>query len=72
MQRLGKNLGGYRGECIDIQHVLEEIKEIAEAKGWRRDALVLSAGQELVAYHRRCASPKQRLYLSTGIHGDEP
>lgn len=72
IQRLGKNLGAYRGECIDITKVLEEISAAAEQGGWQRDVIVSSGGQELSAYHLRRATAKHRLYLSTGIHGDEP
>lgn len=72
MERLGKNLGGYYGEGIDIQKVLEDIKVAAEQTGWRPDSLSIPNGQELVAYHRRGAENQRRLYLSTGIHGDEP
>ncbi|MBA4146893.1 MAG: M14 family metallocarboxypeptidase [Verrucomicrobia bacterium] len=72
MQRLDKNLGGYRGEGIDIQKVLEDIKIAAEQTGWRPDSFSIPNGQDLVAYHRRGTKPQNRLYLSTGIHGDEP
>ncbi|MDB6026927.1 MAG: hypothetical protein JWM68_3150 [Verrucomicrobiales bacterium] len=72
MQRLGKNIDGYRGEGIEIQSVLEEVKVAAATHGWHRDSLVISSGAELVAYRKRNDSAKKRVYLSTGIHGDEP
>ena len=68
---------GYRGEPIEIQRVLEKVKELAERNGWRRD-LASSAhesvtqGVELLAYHRLSKPSLHRVYLSTGIHGDEP
>jgi protein MpaA len=72
MQRFGKNVGGYRGECIDIQQVLDDVKAAATQHGWTRDSFVTAAGEELIAYRRSAPAPRRRLYLSTGIHGDEP
>ena len=72
MQRLGKNTGGYRGERIEIQSVLEQVKVAAAIHGWHRDSLLTSTGAELVAYRRRTNSSQKSVYLSTGIHGDEP
>jgi len=72
MQRLGKNLGGYRGECIDIREVLTAIQTEAEETGWHRDTFSILNGETLVAYHRQTPNARRRLYLSTGIHGDEP
>lgn len=71
-QRLGKNHGGYRGEQIDIQSILEEVKSATEEKNWRRDAFTIPGGTELLAYRRTGRRARRRLYLSTGIHGDEP
>jgi predicted deacylase len=65
VQRLGKNVGGYFGEPIDIREVLEKIAVAAKAKNWERDPSFL-------AYRRESASPRARIYVSTGIHGDEP
>jgi protein MpaA len=72
MARLGKNLGGYRGEQIDITSVLDEIKSIAERTGWKHDSFTIPNGAELLAYRRHGQNAQRRLYLSTGIHGDEP
>ncbi len=72
MERSGKNLGSYRGECIDIQKVLEQISRESQKAGWCRDLLSLPNDQNLAAYHRRNTEGTRRLYLSTGVHGDEP
>jgi hypothetical protein len=72
MQRLGKNIGGYHGEGIDIQSVLSRIKLAAASHGWHRDSLITATGAELVAYRKGNVAGQKRLYLSTGIHGDEP
>jgi protein MpaA len=77
MQALGKNMGGYRGEVIDIQKVLAEIEQTIAEKHWTRDRLTLASdnsGQQVdfIAYRKTAASARNRIYLSTGIHGDEP
>jgi murein peptide amidase A len=72
VQRLGRNLGGYFGDGIDIAAVLAEQKEFAQAHGWKIDALKVSPELELPLFHRAVPRPTHRLYISTGIHGDEP
>ncbi len=70
MQRLGKNIGGYHGETIEIQEILREIGQAAAEKNWTRDPV--PGAVELIACRREVPSPRRRVYLSAGIHGDEP
>lgn len=74
MQRLGKNHNGYNGERIDIRVVLREIAAIAEVTGWRLEIFHEAAGFPWFALHRasRSEPPAGRIYISAGIHGDEP
>lgn len=72
MQKLGRNLGGYQGETIDISQVLEGITEAAHAAGWTYTPIRADNGLELQAWHRGPAQPAKRVYISAGIHGDEP
>lgn len=72
VQRLGKNVGGYFGESIRIEAVLDEQREWARAHGWQLDVIKAESGVELPVFYRSVARPITRLYLSTGIHGDEP
>src|SRR5438552_13536089 len=72
MQRLGKNNGRYQGECIDIHSILREIEERAAATGWERDPLLLSQQNVLPAFRRAGAEVSPCVYISSGIHGDEP
>ena len=65
MERLGKNLGGYFGELIDIQRILSNIEIAAAAKHWTREA-------NFLAYHRTADPSRAHVYVSAGIHGDEP
>jgi predicted deacylase len=70
VQRLGKNIGGYHGETIEIQDVLREIERAAVEKNWTRDPV--PGPVEFLACRREVPSPRHRVYVSTGIHGDEP
>jgi hypothetical protein len=76
MQKLGKNNGGYYGDRIDIQGVLHVIESTARARGWTSDVFFRQGNFQWLALHRppplRAASSTPRIYLSTGIHGDEP
>ena len=74
MQRLGNNHGGYHGECIDIPAVLHKIESAAQANGWTKE--IFHAHEEFpwLALHRPSLVTRhpQRIYISAGIHGDEP
>jgi protein MpaA len=77
VQRLGKNNGGYFGETIDIRAVLGEMETAAQSHGWTSEIFHQTADFKWLAWHRPPALPLAphsalRIYLSTGIHGDEP
>jgi predicted deacylase len=77
VQKLGKNVGGYHGETIDIHAVLRDVKAAAQAHGWSHELFYKVGDLELLALHRPALStnnsqPSTRLYISAGIHGDEP
>ncbi|HWN94165.1 MAG TPA: M14 family metallocarboxypeptidase [Methylomirabilota bacterium] len=72
VQRLGLNVGRYLGEGIDISAVLAEQHECARASGWQIERLVAAPGLELPIFRRQVPRPAHRIYISTGIHGDEP
>jgi murein peptide amidase A len=76
VQKLGKNLGSYFGETIDILAVLREIEIAAQHHGWTSEAFYETGELKLPALHRKpeagIQNPKSRIYISTGIHGDEP
>ena len=81
MQRLGKNLKGYSGDTIDIDAVLRDCVAAAQARGWAIEE-IHPAPKLILAFTRYASRPTQhatrntphypRIYLSTGIHGDEP
>ena len=77
VERLGKNHGGYHGETIDIRAVLRDIETAARQHGWASETFGQQAEFDLIALHRAPVSFRDpqspvRIYLSAGIHGDEP
>lgn len=75
MQKLGKNHGGYHGETIDIRAVLREIETAARERQWGSERFHEQGGIQLQSLHRpppSAAAPVRRIYISAGIHGDEP
>lgn len=72
MRRLGQNHGGYHGELIDIDRVCREAVRSAQQHGWQVAAIPFAGGGELVTFQRRTPGARRNVYLSTGMHGDEP
>src|SRR5208282_4781623 len=77
MERLGKNKGGYHGETIDIRAVLREVESAAQQHGWTSETFGHQGEFNLFALYRASPSIRNpqspiRVYLSAGIHGDEP
>jgi murein peptide amidase A len=70
--RLGKNRHGYLGETIDVEMVLHQIQSRCLETGWRQECFHLAGTLSLCGYHRLGVRPRKRVYISTGIHGDEP
>lgn len=74
-QRLKNNLDGYQGEKIDIAAVVEGCLAAARGSGWAVEQLLATPAAPLVALTRRAPAPRTepaRVYISAGIHGDEP
>jgi len=85
MQRLGKNVGRYLGDTIDIQQTLRDLELAAQQHGWTSETFFESQELKLFALNRAAVRPPPsdlstlnsqlstpRIYISTGIHGDEP
>lgn len=68
--RLGQNKGRYCGETIDISAVSRDIHQAALRAGWEWETF--HEPLNLRAYRRAAPEARLKLYLSTGIHGDEP
>jgi len=74
LKRLGKNQGGYHGETIDIRAVLHAVEAAAQLHGWASEIFHEHGGFKWFALQRTCHAEVQRrrIYISAGIHGDEP
>ena len=72
MRKLGRNHGRYHGETIDIDAVLRDVGEAAPKSGWAFEAVQATAELELQTWRRAVPQPRRHIYISTGIHGDEP
>ena len=76
MQRLGKNVGRYLGDTIDIQQVLRDVGIAAQKHGWNSELFYETSDLKLACLTRPAKSPSKdqprRIYISAGIHGDEP
>ena len=76
VQKLGKNHDGYRGETVDIRAVLREVEMAAQMHGWTSEIFHEAGDFKWRALHRqpevRSQNPASRIYISAGIHGDEP
>lgn len=80
-RRLGKNINGYFGERIEVASVLRDCVALAQAQGWQVEDIPVSANLVLSAFRKpgpvAAASGQPgrhtpRVYISAGIHGDEP
>ncbi len=77
LRRLGKNINGYFGETIDIEVVLQDCANAAGEQGWIIEQMPVQGRPPLLAFSRAASVAQQngalrRVYVSTGIHGDEP
>jgi murein peptide amidase A len=81
VQRLGKNIRGYSGDTIEIEAVLRDCVAAARTYGWASEAihpgpnLILGftrPSSRVTDHASRVTNHPARIYISTGIHGDEP
>jgi len=72
MQRTGRNQNGYAGEALDVPRFYREFAAAAQGNGWMEDVFLHADGIRLVAWHRASTRRRRRVYISAGIHGDEP
>ena len=82
MQRLGKNQGAYFGETIDVRAVLRDLETAAQQNGWTSEVFHQAGDFKWLSLQRPAADRDAErvggaggaphIYLSAGIHGDEP
>jgi len=73
--RLRKNISSYLGETIDIDAVISDSLAAAKTNGWSIEEIPVPKKSPLFALTRSCSDNTHhgpRIYISTGIHGDEP
>src|SRR4029079_8526901 len=79
---LGKNINGYFGETIEVASVLRDCVELAQTTGWNIELIPVNTNLALAAFKKPGQVPTAasgqparhtpRVYISAGIHGDEP
>ena len=69
---LGRNIGGYGGDTIDIDDVLQRTLSAAQAHGWSIANFPNTGDLTLYGLQRLATESQLTVYISTGIHGDEP
>lgn len=76
MERLGLNQGGYAGAGIDVDALVDDLVREARRAGWTTESRVVEGAGTLaflsLTRDGKRAGPVRRVYLSAGIHGDEP
>jgi len=81
IQRLGKNINGYFGERIDIARALGDCLLAAQRHGWSFEEIPVPLKPSLLTFWRTAAPSagniesghrQKNIYISAGIHGDEP
>lgn len=72
MPRLYLNKNGYRGEKINIDEVLNNCILYAKKYGWDIEYINKGTDYELLVIKRIVPHPIKNVYISAGIHGDEP
>jgi succinylglutamate desuccinylase/aspartoacylase family protein len=82
LSRLGRNINGYFGETIDLPSVMRDCLAAATVHGWTAAEIPVNEKLSLPVFTRsgpiiRRDKPapgdgKPRVYISAGIHGDEP
>ena len=73
-EKLGLNQGGYGGEGVNPGPFLDSLSRWAARHAWEEKQLALDAGSQasLAAFTKRRTHAKASVFLSAGIHGDEP
>jgi len=69
---LGRNIDGYGGDTIDIDDVLRRALAAGQVHGWSVTTFPSAGDLKLYGLQRLATEPQLTVYISTGIHGDEP
>lgn len=69
---LRRNHGRYLGERLEVDHVQRQLLAAANRHGWRAEVFLDQPDRQLHAFHRPAPGARRKIYLSSGVHGDEP
>ena len=72
VKKLEQNHGRYCGETIDIASILSDALSLASQSGWIHESLSIGTRGIIPVFHRFAPAASRRIYISTGVHGDEP
>jgi hypothetical protein len=72
VKRLGINKGRYHGEGLEVGEYLRGFHAAALARGWRAEKWGTIGEYELHGYWRGDEKARRTIYISAGMHGDEP
>lgn len=72
MKRLYLNQGRYQGQTLDVAGYLLEFHAAALARHWSAVRFARIGDFDLHGYRRGPTDAGKSIYISTGIHGDEP
>jgi protein MpaA len=61
-----------KASALDPLEFAQRFALAARERGFRAEPLIEVAGVPLVTYTKRTPGPRPRIYVSSGIHGDEP
>src|SRR5690625_560194 len=62
----------YSGERVEVKPLLDELCRLAKKEGFTIETLMETEGFPIYAFSREGVSGAPPIYLSAGIHGDEP
>lgn len=72
MARLYKNENGYKGEKINIKEILQKCTVYARMHSWDIEYINRDTDYELLVFKRIISQAYKNIYISSGMHGDEP
>lgn len=65
-------MAAVKASALDPKSFVQDFGREARSAGFRAEPFGEAAGCPLIAFTRRTRGPRPRVYLSAGIHGDEP
>lgn len=72
MQKIGRNRDGYCGETIDIEKVISDCCDSARSMCMSIENIPITEDSHIWFIKRVVENKRKRVYISAGIHGDEP